>query len=180
LDAEAVTDPELGRRLQEHISVLQRSIDAIVHDARRSVRTDLRAVSDASEVVRRRTDFWQALAEDQGRETEISIPTTPLRVPVAADDLADLVDVLVDNVFAHTPEATPFAVHLVAEANRVRLVVVDRGPGLSGPGGDRPGSTGVGLDLARRTAAAAGGRLVLKPGTEAGTAVEVTLPLLAA
>ena len=35
---------------------------------------------------------------------------------VAQDDLADLVDVLVDNVFAHTPEGTAFRVDLFADS----------------------------------------------------------------
>ncbi len=52
-------------------------------------------------------------------------------MPVAPDDLADLVDCLIDNVFAHTPEQTAFAVRLGEEDGTVRLVVVRQraGPG---------------------------------------------------
>lgn len=180
LDSEAVSDPELAGRLETHVDALQRSIDAVVRDARRPVRTDLRPLSDASAAVRHRAEFWLALAEDQGRATDISIPSEPLRVPVAADDLADLVDVLLDNVFAHTSEPTPFAVRLTDAADVVTLTVSDEGPGPQRPGGDRPGSTGLGLDIARRIATGSGGRLVLRPGQEGGTTVEVTLPLLPA
>ena len=56
------------------------------------MRTDLPAGRDFAATVRERTDFWQVLAEDQGRPTEISIPEGALPVPVAPDDLADLVD----------------------------------------------------------------------------------------
>ena len=179
LDAESVPDPELGRRLGEHIGVLQRSIDAIVREARRPVRTDLAGRCDAGAVVRERVAFWRVLADDQGRPVELSVPATPLPVPVAADDLADLVDVLVDNVFAHTPEPAGFAVRLTEDAASVRLQVADRGPGpVGGPPGRRQGSTGLGLDIARRTATAAGGDLRLRPGAAGGTTVEVTLPLL--
>ena len=69
LDAEAVSDAAVGERLQEHIGVLQRSIDAIVREARRPVRTDLPARTDAVATVRERVDHWRALAEDQGRRT---------------------------------------------------------------------------------------------------------------
>ncbi|MGK2875545.1 MAG: HAMP domain-containing protein, partial [Nocardioides sp.] len=67
LDAEAVADPDLAERLQQHIAVLQRSIDAIVKEARRPVRTDLSVASDAVATVRERLTFWEALAEDQRR-----------------------------------------------------------------------------------------------------------------
>ena len=43
LDAEAVAELEVAERLQQHIGVLQRSIDAIVREARRQVRSDLAA-----------------------------------------------------------------------------------------------------------------------------------------
>ena len=141
LDAEAVDDPELGRRLGEHIGVLQRSIDSIVHEARRPVRTDLGEACDATVVVGDRVAFWRALAEDQGRPVALELPERALRVPVAADDLADVVDVLVDNVFAHTPEPTGFEVRLHAGGGTVHLVVTDDGPGPAPAGRrDRTGS----------------------------------------
>ncbi|HET8959071.1 HAMP domain-containing sensor histidine kinase [Nocardioides sp.] len=179
LDAEAVKDQALARRLGDHIAVLQRSIDAIVREARRPVRTDLRSVGDFSATVRDRTAFWQVLADDQDRPTEIAIPEAALTVPVAPDDLADLVDCLIDNVFAHTPEQTAFAVRLAEEDGEVRLVVSDDGPGPATRAGDRLGSTGLGLDIARRTAVGAGGDLKFGPGEAGGTTVEVTLPLAA-
>ena len=43
LDAEAVRQPEVAERLAEHVGVLQRTIDAIVKDARRPVRTAMGA-----------------------------------------------------------------------------------------------------------------------------------------
>ncbi|HEX5862558.1 MAG TPA: ATP-binding protein, partial [Nocardioides sp.] len=93
------------------------------------------------------------------------------------DDLADLVDVLIDNVFAHTPERTAFAVHLDVEDSTARLVVSDDGPGPADRADDRLGSTGLGLDIARRTATGSGGDLRFGPGQDGGTTVEVTLPL---
>lgn len=179
LDAEAVSDVTLGGRLQEHIGVLQRTIDAIVHEARRPVRTDLPGRTDAVATVRERTDHWQALAEDQGRPTQVRLAEGPVPVALASDDLADLVDVLLDNVFAHTPEPAGFSVTLLRDGAEVRLVVEDDGDGPVTPrDGDRPGSTGLGLDIARRTAASCGGRLTFGPGASSGTRVEVALPVL--
>ncbi|MEZ5194380.1 MAG: HAMP domain-containing protein, partial [Nocardioides sp.] len=85
LDAEAVPDPELGSRLQEHIAALQVTIDAIVTEARRPVRSDLRAQCDATSAVADRVDFWRALAEDQGRLMKVAVPARPLVVPLAED-----------------------------------------------------------------------------------------------
>jgi signal transduction histidine kinase len=178
LDAEAVTDPELASRLQEHIATLQVTIDAIVTDARRPVRTDLRAVCDATGTVRDRVAFWQALAEDQGRTMRVAVPGVRVPVRVADEDLADVVDVLIDNVFAHTPDGTPFEVTLSVVAHRVTLAVADGGPGISEEGRqDRPGSTGLGLDIARRVAEGSGGELLVQSSAAGGTRVELSLPL---
>jgi signal transduction histidine kinase len=179
LDAEAVENRTLARRLSDHIAVLQRSIDAIVKEARRPVRTDLPEVGDFAATVRERTNFWQVLAEDQARPTKISIPERELTVPVAPEDLATMIDCLIDNVFAHTPEQTAFAVSLNEVDGKVTLVVSDDGPGPATRAGDRLGSTGLGLEIARRTATGSGGDLTFGPGHEGGTTVEVTLPLAA-
>jgi signal transduction histidine kinase len=180
LDAEAVEDPALAARLADHIQVLQRSIDAIVKEARRPVRTDLAAAGDATAAVRARVGFWSALAEDQGRLMTVALPDRPLLVPVAGDDLVDLVDVLIDNVFAHTPDGTPFEVRLDTDGASALLVVADSGPGIAPPRAeDRVGSTGLGLDIARRTAAGCGGELRLGSPPQGGTRVDVRLPLVA-
>lgn len=186
LDAEGVSDKQVALRLQDHILVLQRSIDAIVKEARRPVRTDLAALSDAAATVRERVTFWSALAEDQGRPMTVSLPASgqAVHVAIAADDLGDLVDVLIDNVFAHTADGTPFAVTLEIRADRAVLVVADHGadgsPGQ--PAGHPPenqvGHTGLGLDIARRTATGCGGSLRTGPGPDGGTRVEVELPLV--
>jgi signal transduction histidine kinase len=102
----------------------------------------------------------------------------PLEVPIAAADLRDVVDILVDNVFAHTEEGVAFAVLVIREGAIMRLEVADEGGGLdpsARPGG-RPGSTGLGLDLARRTVAARGGTLRVNSTPGAGTRVVVELP----
>ncbi|HWJ82967.1 MAG TPA: HAMP domain-containing sensor histidine kinase [Nocardioides sp.] len=178
LDAEAVADPELAQRLQTHIGVLQRTIDAIVREARRPVRTDLAPTSDARATVHERVEFWRPLAEDQGRRMDVRLPAGELPVPLAAEDLKDLLDVLVDNVFAHTPEGTALSVELREEAGAAVLVVADAGPGLGGrPRADRSGSTGLGLDIATRTAQGCGGDLTVGVGPAGGVQVTARLPL---
>lgn len=179
LDAEAVAEPALANRLQDHILVLQRTIDAIVKEARRPVRTDLAAVGDAAETMRERVTFWEALAEDQGRPMTVVLPAGTVAVPVSPEDLTDLVDVLIDNVFAHTPDGTPFAVRLEVTERDALLRVTDEGPGHAPMSpGHSPGSSGLGLDIVGRTAVGCGGELRLGAGPARGTSVEVRLPLV--
>ncbi len=178
LDAEAVDEPELAQRLQMHIGVLQRSIDAIVREARRPVRADLSAACDARATLNDRVEFWRPLAEDQGRTMEVDLPTTPLWVRVASQDLVDLLDILVDNVFAHTPEGVALHVGLAVSGSAGVLTVADDGPGAGATTPDaRPGTTGLGLDIATRTARGCGGSLTLSAADGGGVLVAVTLPL---
>ena len=178
LDAESVTDPGLAERLQDHIVTLEREVDAIVHDARRPVREDMTSTCDASLVVGARVAFWRPLAEDQGRDLHEEIAGPPLRVAMAAGDLRDVVDILVDNVFAHTAEGAAFSVVLGHDDELVRLRVEDEGAGTDPAArpGQRPGSTGLGLDIVRRTVTAVGGSVHVHSSPGLGTRVEVTLP----
>jgi signal transduction histidine kinase len=181
LDAEAVPDPELAQRLQTHIGVLQRSIDAIVREARRPVRADLAAVCDARSTVSDRVEFWRPLAEDQDRHLGVDLPPGDVRVRLASQDLADLLDILIDNVFAHTQEGVGLHVALATEPGTVVLTVHDGGRGIRlstlAGGAGRAGSTGLGLDIARRTAEGCGGSLTIGTGPDGGGRVDVRLPL---
>ncbi|HET7691326.1 MAG TPA: HAMP domain-containing sensor histidine kinase, partial [Nocardioidaceae bacterium] len=179
LDVEAVADPAVAARLQEHVATLQRTVDAIIRDARRPVRHAVRAGCDARAVVAERMAFWSALADDQGRRVHLTLPDEPVHVAVDATDLTDVLDVLVDNVFAHTPESADIAVTVHRGETQVEVTVRDNGPGL---GHDREstepraGSTGLGLQIARRTMAGVGGSLSVQSEAGRGTTVVVGLP----
>jgi len=177
IDVEGVDDEGLAERLRQHVGNLQRSIDAIVNEARRPVRHDMSSRCDAVEVVRERVGFWAPLAEDQGRRLAIELPDGPAPVPLDAVDLRDVVDVLVDNVFAHTPEGTDFSVTVRREDHAVRLVVSDQGPGPGTTPRSGPGHTGLGLEIVRRTVEPAGGKVEIGAAPKGGTVVGVRLPL---
>jgi signal transduction histidine kinase len=178
LDAESVTDPHLSQRLQDHITTLQLTVDQIVKEARRPVEDTLTARCDASEVVASRVAFWAALAEDGLRRVEIDVAPGRMPVPISASDLADLVDVLIDNVFAHTPEGTGFAVSLRRLGDAALLLVDDDGEGWAPARSERPGHSGLGLDIVRRTAEQCGGRMLTGTSGTGGARVEVALPLV--
>ena len=181
LDAEAVSEMELADRLRAHIGVLERTVDAVVKDARRPVRSTVGRSCDAASVVRDRVAFWSALAVDQGRNVTVSIPRAVTPVAMDAADLVDVVDALLDNIFAHTPDGTDFAVSLTrSEPRLARLEVSDAGPGARGPdlavrGHSTADSSGLGLDIVRRAAIAAGGDLTITSSASGGMLVVVTL-----
>ena len=176
LDLDAVDDPELADRLQERVAALQGAIDVIVKEARREVREDLNPGCDLGAVVRERVEYWGALAEDQGRTVQLELPSAPARVGLGRLDADDVVDILIENVFAHTPEGADFDVSLWLAGHEVHLRVHDRGPGFAARSADRTGSTGLGLEIARRAVVARGGQLVTSAVGEPGASVEIVLP----
>lgn len=181
LDVESVDQPDVADRLGDHVEHLQRTVDAIVKEARRPVLSSLGGSCDVARVVRDRVEFWSALAVDQGREVAVELPSGPVPAAIEASELADVLDVLLDNVFAHTPEGTPFEVTVSRDAvGAVRVQVLDTGPGIADPtlierGVSGAGSTGLGLDIVRRAATASGGGLHIRRGVRGGTVVTVTL-----
>jgi signal transduction histidine kinase len=184
LEAESLRDPDDAARITAAADGLERAVTGLIRQARwrRSPATGTPA-ADAATIVGDRVAFWSVLAEDTGRAVTLDLAPGPLPVGVPADDLTAAVDALLGNVFAHTPDGTPFAVRLVREAGQVLLTVSDEGPGMPAGAGRRgasaAGSTGLGLDIARRAAQAGGGRLELATGLGGGARVLLRLgPLL--
>jgi signal transduction histidine kinase len=175
LEAEALANP----RLTAAADSLERAVSGLIREARR--RSDTApAGSDAAAVVADRVAFWAVLAEDTDRELTAELAPGPLPVALGAEDLAAAADALLGNVFAHTPDGTPFAVRLSPEpSGGAVLVIADRGPGLP-PGLERRGasggdSTGLGLDIARRAALASGGSLSISAAQGGGAVIEMRL-----
>jgi signal transduction histidine kinase len=181
LDAESISDPEIAERLDQHVANLERTVDAVVRDARRPVRPNVTARCDVAAVVGERVAFWSALADEQGRSLRTWLPMRPTWARIDAVDLTDVVDALIDNVFGHTEEGIPLEVTVSTGPNReVVLAVQDAGPGLPGSdvvtrGHSNAGSSGLGLDIVRRAAIASGGRLELGRSRLGGAKVQVVL-----
>lgn len=183
LDADSLTDEEERGRLGADVDDLTRHVDALIREARAPVRGGVEARCDARSVVEDRVAFWRALAEDQGREVDLALPATAVEIRANAADLEAALDALLGNVIAHTPEATGFSVSLQGSLDGGGvLVVTDQGPGFTdgvaalGRGESLAGSTGLGLDIARRTAEASGGDIRLGRSANSGGAC-ITLRL---
>jgi signal transduction histidine kinase len=159
---------------------LEQEIDLIIRAARRPAR-DEPPGCDAREVLSERMGFWSVLAEDQGRAGHLIGADEPAPVPVPRSDLVAAVDALLGNVFRHTPEGTEFAVTLHRGDGVVLVFVADAGPGISDPGaalrrgGSGAGSTGLGLDIARRVAESTGGGLKVDSSALGGAQVQMWL-----
>jgi signal transduction histidine kinase len=178
LDAEGLPPAERDRILGD-VDALGRTVDAVIAEARRPVREGLGTGCDATAVVADRVAFWSALAEDERRGLQSSSKDGALPVRVPAADLAAAIDALLGNVFTHTPDGTRMSVDVRARDGGGALVTVaDEGPGLDRTALERgrsgAGSTGLGLDIARRTAEASGGELQVVSSAE-GTAVTLEL-----
>ena len=183
LQVEALPDRDRAEELNTQVNSLERTLTAVIKAARRPQREGRVPRCDAVEVTRRRAAFWEPLFEDQGRELILDLPTPPAEVRSSAEDLAAALDALVENVVAHTPDGTPARIILTREqvgaGTGVRIVVADEGPGIPLGAGERGrsdrGSTGLGLDIARRCAEAAGGRLTIHPNLPTGSSIHLTL-----
>jgi len=176
LQAESL--PE-GQGLLEDVDRLARQVDALIAEARRgSPAAGLRR-ADLSSVASARAAFWQVLADDQGRRVRLAIAPGPLWVSLTEDELGAAFDTLLENVFTHTPPGTAYAVAVSSpDTSHALLVVEDEGPGFRRPGltergVSEAGSSGLGLDIARRAARHAGGDLTLAERQGGGARVEV-------
>jgi signal transduction histidine kinase len=180
IDAESLQDHFERARMLVDVDALEGTVDEVIVAARRPVRTGL-VTCDAVAVVAERTAFWRPLAEDTERTMTVELADGELPVRVTADDLRACMDVLLENVFSHTPDGVALAVRLSRRAaGGAWLVVSDDGPGFpdTGPaerGNSTGGSTGLGLDIVRRAAAASGGTLTIGRSASGGGAVTVGL-----
>lgn len=180
LDTDLVEDPAVADRLREHVDALQRGIDEVVREARRPVTDEMRPAILLAPLLTERVGFWRALAEDQGRRLDLLVLAPGARVEVSADDAREVLDTLLDNVFAHTPEGAGARVLLRSVAGEVHVVVEDAGPGMTAPwqgrGHSGAGSTGLGLAIVHRLVEGAGGSVRLGPSELGGLRVELRLP----
>jgi signal transduction histidine kinase len=176
IDADALADPYERDRLRADLDALERTVDDIIRAARRGAG---KGACDASAVVAERVRFWSALAEEERRPVEYRISPVPVPVRVGQHDLSACVDALLGNVFAHTPEGTGLAVRLTGRhGGGGRLVIADDGPGMPDPamlgrGRSGTGSTGLGLDIVRRTARDSGGTVTIGRTETGGALVTV-------
>jgi len=185
IDAESLRDHTERTQLLSDLDGLERTVDEVIRTARGATRQGAGEACDAVAVVAERAAFWLPLAEDTDRAMTAELATGELPVRVSAEDLGACMDILLENVFAHTPDGAALAIRLSRQAaGGAWLVVADDGPGFPSAdptkrGHSGGGSTGLGLDIARRIAESSGGALTIGRSASGGGSVTVGLGPLA-
>jgi signal transduction histidine kinase len=177
LDIEALEASEERDRVQHDVDLLEDAVGRVITEAREP-RRRTGAITDLAAAVRLRQPFWETMAGNQQRPCSVSVPENAVPVPLSAAEATAAIDALVNNVFTHTAPGTGFRVVVEHPGGRGRIVVEDDGPGW--PAGFKPrrgssgaGSTGLGLDIARRTAERAGGSFRTARSATGGARVEL-------
>jgi signal transduction histidine kinase len=181
IDAESLRDTTGKSQLLDDVSVVECTVSKIIYDARRPASSGDDPVCEAGTVVAERAAFWRPLADDTERRMTVDVAAGQMRVQVSREDLATCADILLENVFTHTPDGVACTIRLSRrEPGGAWLVVQDDGPGFppSDPterGRSGIGSTGLGLDIARRIAESSGGTLMIGRSASGGGVVTVGL-----
>ena len=178
LDVESLRDHPDASRLAADLAALERAVDQQIRAVRSGGRVP--TTTDVVAVARDRHAFWEPLADDENRPATATLPDHPVFVRADHDEVESALDVLIGNVFAHTPAGTGFDLGVRVDGDQVEVAVTDDGPGfpegidLTVRGVSGRGSTGLGLDICRRLAESIGGELLVdSPG---GARVRLRLP----
>ena len=150
------------------------------------------AAAPVAEVAAAARERWEGPAEADGHELQLE-GGRGVAVGASAEDLAVILDNLIENALRYSPPDTPVGVEWSADGEDVVLAVLDRGPGVSsderesvferfyrGEAGRGVPGTGLGLPIVAVLARRWGGSARLAEREGGGTRAEVRLPLVAA
>jgi two-component system OmpR family sensor kinase len=191
----ALDDPEARRAAMARTEQEAVRMGALVEDLLLLARLD-----QGRPLARDRVDLVR-LAEDARDDAAAAHPDHPVEVTVDGggvvtgdeDRLRQVVANLVANATTHTPTGTHVTLSVVGppDADEVRLLVADEGPGMAPDVAARAferfsrgdaartrasGSTGLGLSIVEAIVEAHGGSVELRSAPGDGTTVEVALP----
>ncbi len=184
LSVDGLDDGPHKERLIADLDELQRTTDFIIREARRPVRRESEEGCDIAEVVSGRVDFWSPLAEEQGRVVDVDVTEEPVPVGLPRGDAEAMIDALLENVLSHTPEGARMRVEVSRDGDEAVVSVEDSGPGFADAsvvdrGSSSGDSTGLGLDIVRRTVEGTNGRLSIGSSRELGGAgIVIYLPVV--
>lgn len=172
LQAEKIGDPQDRAAVLSQVDRIEQAIDQLIIAARAGSRGG-GGVCVLDDVVDDRATFWQVLAVEQSRDMTLETDAPGVEIDLSREALEALIDALVGNVFDHTAQGTGFTMTTGRDGSLPWLEICDMGPGFSDGsplqrGRSGGGSTGLGLDIARRTAELTGGSLELSNGPDGG------------
>lgn len=184
----------IGTTERERIEQEVQRMNLLIGDLLRFSRLDA-----AAEIVRRLVRLDTLLAE-LVRDEEIEATAHPCRLVLEADPGLEMIgdpqllrsgfENIVRNAIRHAPPDSVVDVVARRDGNRLRVEILDRGPGVSPElltrifdpyvrapkSADDNGGTGLGLAIARRVFEVHGGSVVATPRPGGGLTVSVELP----
>jgi two-component system, OmpR family, sensor kinase len=181
-------DLEAGEREAERLA---RTVTGLLTLAREGQRPDVAAPLSLIDAGEGAFDRWAVVAEEHGCELELLDRSAGALVDASAEEVAIMLDNLVENAIEHTAPGSVVTIELRAGGAFGHVAVSDAGPGLE-PGeeervferffrgssrADRPRGTGLGLTIVRVLARRWGGDAVIANRPEGGACAEVRLPL---
>lgn len=180
-------DPELERELRAaegEVERLTRLLNALLTLAREGERPRLREATSLRDACLAAHTRWEARAIQSEHQLELE-PGPDVAVQAAEEDVAIILDNLLENALVYSPAGTTVT---IAWDARGRLAVADDGPGVR-PGEERqvferfhrgrpdqPG-TGLGLAIVEALARRWGGSASIRNRPERGAVAEVVLPV---
>jgi signal transduction histidine kinase len=184
-------DLEAGEREAERLA---RTVTDLLTLAREGQRPTAVAPLDLGAAGEAAIERWLSVAEERGCDIDLRDRSAGARVAASGEDVAVILDNLIENAIEHTAAHTTVLVELGAGDGSGRIAVSDAGPGLA-PGeeervferffrgssrAERPRGSGLGLTIVRVLARRWGGDATIANRPEGGARAEVSLPLAAA
>ena len=181
-------DLEAGEREAERLARTVTDLLTLAREGQRPAAVAPLALSGAAEAALER---WTSVAEEHGAGVELHDGSPGARVDASGEDVAVILDNLIENAIEHTAPGTAVRVELGAGGDTGWIAVLDRGPGLE-PGeeervferfargssrAERPRGSGLGLTIVRVLARRWGGEASIANRPEGGARAIVRLPL---
>jgi signal transduction histidine kinase len=181
-------DLEAGERETERLARTVTDLLTLAREGQRPAAVaplDLRGAAEAA------VERWVSVADEHDCELELRDRSGGAHVAASAEDVAVILDNLVENAIEHTEPGTTVTIELRAARGAGTVLVADAGPGLE-PGeeervfdrffrgssrAERPSGSGLGLTIVRVLARRWGGDATIANRPGGGARAEVLLPL---
>ncbi|MER5642301.1 HAMP domain-containing sensor histidine kinase [Kitasatospora sp. NPDC002227] len=177
--------PELLASAQEEVARLSRLVDGLLAVARAEQAVPTPVAVHVDEVATDRVAVWEPLAQERGIHlTARCRPAPP--AALGPDHLEQVLDNLLANALDAVPNGATITVDSCQVADRIRLRVVDDGPGMTSEarekafhrfGNPKARGSGLGLAIVHRLVTANGGGIRLEDTPGGGLTAVLDLPL---
>lgn len=195
LELGALQDPEVGPRFLEEIVAKSRYLTRVVEDVMQLAR--LENVTQGLAVIKVRS-VVEAVVRRLGSQAEAAGISLTVQCPKdacalgAAENLDTAVGNLIENALKYASGSGRVEVEVDERAGRLRIAVIDHGPGISGDARERVferfyrvdkararemGGTGLGLSIVRQAVENMGGQVWLEDTPGGGATFVITLAL---